>query len=235
MATVTVTPGYSWSSGEIVTPAKMNLAAAPTATAVVADGEITASKLAATLDLTGKTITLADNSIALAKLVAVVQQALVPVGSVIALAHEAVPAGWVRCDGGEYPKVGTYASLFGVLQTYYGETNGSGGAGNSHFRVPDLRGLFVRGSGSQVVNEITHTSGTFGRTQQDAFQGHRHPVSHNAVTGPGSQGSAGSPPFILGGATITVLDPSTDGGNGTPRTASETRPVNMALLYCIKF
>jgi hypothetical protein len=47
MATVTVTPGYSWSSGEIVTPAKMNLAAAPAVTAVVADGEITASKLAA--------------------------------------------------------------------------------------------------------------------------------------------------------------------------------------------
>jgi hypothetical protein len=32
MATVTVTPGYNWVSGEVVTPAKMNLAAAPTAT-----------------------------------------------------------------------------------------------------------------------------------------------------------------------------------------------------------
>jgi hypothetical protein len=45
MATVTVTPGYSWSSGEIVTPAKMNLAAAPAVTAVVADGEITTAKI----------------------------------------------------------------------------------------------------------------------------------------------------------------------------------------------
>jgi hypothetical protein len=31
MATINITPGYGWSSGEIVTPAKMNLAAAPTA------------------------------------------------------------------------------------------------------------------------------------------------------------------------------------------------------------
>jgi hypothetical protein len=46
MATVNVTPGYNWVSGEVVTPAKMNLAAAPTVTAVLADGEITTNKLA---------------------------------------------------------------------------------------------------------------------------------------------------------------------------------------------
>lgn len=53
MATVTVTPGYNWVSGEVVTPAKMNLAAAPTASlsaignADVADGAaIALSKLA---------------------------------------------------------------------------------------------------------------------------------------------------------------------------------------------
>jgi hypothetical protein len=46
MATVTVTPGYNWVSGEVVTPAKMNLAAAPTVAAVLADGEITTNKLA---------------------------------------------------------------------------------------------------------------------------------------------------------------------------------------------
>ncbi len=31
MATINITPGYAWTSGEVVTPAKMNLAAAPTA------------------------------------------------------------------------------------------------------------------------------------------------------------------------------------------------------------
>ncbi len=53
MATVTVTPGYNWVSGEVVTPAKMNLAAAPAVSvsaivnADVADGAaIALSKLA---------------------------------------------------------------------------------------------------------------------------------------------------------------------------------------------
>jgi hypothetical protein len=50
MATVTVTPGYNWVSGEVVTPAKMNLAAAPTVTAVLADGEVTNVKLATDID-----------------------------------------------------------------------------------------------------------------------------------------------------------------------------------------
>jgi hypothetical protein len=62
MATVTVTPGYSWSSGEIVTPAKMNLAAAPTVTVTdtipnnsvttvkILDGAVTNAKLATGLD-----------------------------------------------------------------------------------------------------------------------------------------------------------------------------------------
>jgi hypothetical protein len=39
----TVTQGYTWVSGEIVTPAKMNLAAAPTV--VVADNEVTTAKI----------------------------------------------------------------------------------------------------------------------------------------------------------------------------------------------
>jgi hypothetical protein len=36
-------------------------------------------------------------------------------------------------------------------------------------------------------------------------------------------------------ASISILDPTTDTTNGTPRTASETRPANIELLYCIKF
>ena len=47
MATVNVTPGYNWVSGEVVTPAKMNLAAAPTATATLTAGEVTTAALAA--------------------------------------------------------------------------------------------------------------------------------------------------------------------------------------------
>jgi hypothetical protein len=50
MASVNVTPGYVWTSGETVTPTKLNSAAAPTATATLADGEVTNAKLASGID-----------------------------------------------------------------------------------------------------------------------------------------------------------------------------------------
>jgi hypothetical protein len=72
----TVTAGYTWTSGETVTPAKLNSAAAPTVvvadnevtTAKILDANVTAGKLAATLDLSGKTVTLPDDSVTDAKL-----------------------------------------------------------------------------------------------------------------------------------------------------------------------
>ena len=73
----TVTAGYTWTSGETVTPAKLNSAAAPTVvvandeitTAKILDANVTAAKMAATLDLSSKTVTLPDSSVAAAKLV----------------------------------------------------------------------------------------------------------------------------------------------------------------------
>ena len=72
----TVTAGYTWTSGETVTPAKLNSAAAPTVvvadnevtTSKILDANVTAGKLAATLDLSGKTVTLPDDSVTDAKL-----------------------------------------------------------------------------------------------------------------------------------------------------------------------
>ncbi len=72
----TVTAGYTWTSGETVTPAKLNSAAAPTVvvadneitTAKILDANVTAAKMAATLDLSSKTVTLPDDSVTNAKL-----------------------------------------------------------------------------------------------------------------------------------------------------------------------
>ena len=87
MATVTVTPGYNWVSGEVVTPAKMNLAAAPAAALAAGtivnadiasaanisgsklqDVSVGAAKLETSLDFSGKTVTLPNNSVTAGKL-----------------------------------------------------------------------------------------------------------------------------------------------------------------------
>lgn len=78
----------------------------------------------------------------------------------------------------------------------------------------------------------------FGNNQADAFQGHKHDASvisdaqkttFGSVIGSGSAWTGAT-----AGITVSVLNPTTDGVNGTPRTSSETRPRNIALLACIK-
>ena len=48
-----------------------------------------------------------------------------------------LPSGWVECNGQELSKT-TYSALSTTIGTKYGETNGSGGVGTTHFRVPNM-------------------------------------------------------------------------------------------------
>lgn len=69
----------------------------------------------------------------------------VPTGSVNAFAGSTAPTGWLLCAGQEIA-IATYGGLYAVIGTTYGSlTNGSGGAGSSHFKVPDLRGRVPAG------------------------------------------------------------------------------------------
>jgi microcystin-dependent protein len=62
-----------------------------------------------------------------------------PIGSVVACATPTVPGGFLECNGAAVSRV-TYATLFGLIGTYYG-----GGDGSTTFNIPDLRGAFIRG------------------------------------------------------------------------------------------
>jgi microcystin-dependent protein len=166
---------------------------------------------------------------------------VVPVGAVMPFAMSTAPSGWLAADGSEYSKTGTYAALFAVIGATHGETNGSGGAGTSHFRVPDLRGLFVRGSGSQTFGGLTYSS-TFASKNQDTFKSHSHPFGGSLSVNPvvainapeaGNTATSGS----AGRVTSVTATTSSAGVNGTTNLAGggETAPANIALLYCIKF
>jgi microcystin-dependent protein len=73
---------------------------------------------------------------------------LVPVGALMDYAAAAAPTGWLLCDGTE-KAVATYPALDALLGTTYGaRTNGSGGAGSTHFRLPDLRSRVAVGAGT---------------------------------------------------------------------------------------
>lgn len=167
-------------------------------------------------------------------------QYLNPVGCVQMFAGSAAPSGWLLCNGQEYLK-SAYPGLNSILSvggTYpYGQTNGSGGVGTTHFKVPDFRAMFPRGAsmGASTVqiNSINYTPQSLGTRQPDAMQGHKHNYT------PPNPGTAIA--NVNGTNTGAILDagstssPISDDTNGTPRTASETRPVNLSINFIIKY
>ena len=153
----------------------------------------------------------------------ILQTAGVPAGAIMAFAMNSAPSGWLSANGSAVSRT-TYATLFTAIGTTYGSGNGS-----TTFNLPDLSGIFVRASGSQVIDGITYNK-SFANKEGDAFQGHYHDV--NAVIRPGGGTVVNGSAIGVGAASVTT--PITDGTNGTPRTASETRPANIALLHCIK-
>jgi hypothetical protein len=166
---------------------------------------------------------------------------LLPAGAIMAFAMNGAPTGWLAANGSAVSRT-TYANLFTAIGTTYGAGNGS-----TTFTLPDLRGYFVRGSGTNSDNTA---SGTFGVKQADQFQTHGHSASsesagahtHSVIQTTDNNGGfdSGSGRVRYGGSgdttgsagahshTITVSSPNS-GTYGT-----ETRPSNIAMLYCIK-
>jgi microcystin-dependent protein len=102
------------------------------------------------------------------------------------------------------------------------------------FALPDIRGEFVRGwDDARGIDSAR----TFASSQTDAFQGHIHQLYGRTVTWSGSGdymlGSIQTPEASL--PADRMRGPLAYGTSGTPRTAAETRPRNVALLACIKY
>jgi microcystin-dependent protein len=179
-----------------------------------------------------------------------------PAGAVMAFAMNAVPTGWLAANGAAVSRA-VYATLFAAI----GTTHGSGD-GSTTFNLPNLQGIFVRGSGVQTVNGFTYNGGNVGGKQNDQFQEHNHEhtdyyrstavsitvgAASNFGTGGGKYGLTShswsysdtgaflSPNSTTGGANAIVWN-GTAWVARTPNNAGpETRPANISLLYCIKF
>jgi microcystin-dependent protein len=228
----TVTPGKVFTSNEIVTPANLNLLGTPTV--ALADGEVT-------------TVKIADAAVTTPKLATSTQQALLPAGAIMPFAMNTVPTGWLAANGST-PSRTTYAALFAAIGTLYGA-----GDGSTTFALPDLRGYFVRGSGTNAADGTA--AGTFGTKQADAVGPHTHSGTTNldgSHTHPLNLnvGSSGSGTGLMVANSVSNENPTSTrgsisaGGSHThaftttaqdPTSTTETRPRNIALLYCIKF
>lgn len=161
----------------------------------------------------------------------------VPVGSVLTMATINCPAGYLKADGSLIDKT-EYSALYAVMGNIHGTS------GNS-FNLPDYRGRFLRmvdetanrdpNKGSRTAMNSGGNSGNLvGSVQSDAFQGHKHGgIPNTYMAQPGVTNSVHNELWQNGDKDSGV--PVSDGVNGTPRTSSETRPINAYVLYCIKY
>jgi microcystin-dependent protein len=139
----------------------------------------------------------------------------VPAGAVVYLARSSAPDGWLKANGATVSR-STYAQLFSAIGTTFGAGNGS-----TTFRLPDLRGEFLRGwdDGRGI-----DSGRAFGSFQSDEFKSHSHNL--NRTSGFGS----GSVSRLLRENLVNAVTEGTTSVGG-----NETRPRNRALLACIKF
>jgi len=197
-----------------------------TSGAVVAVEEGTVNADSQWMLTTDGTITIGSTALTFARKDAGAASGVSP-GAVMTFAMSAAPTGWLKANGAAVSRT-TYAALFAAIGTTFGA-----GDGSTTFNLPDLRGEFIRGwDDSRGID----SGRAFGSAQADAFQGHYHSMTANDYGGGnnGPSNNIGRNSQNLSGYQ-QVTSPTSDGTNGTPRTASETRPRNVALLACIKF
>ena len=131
---------------------------------------------------------------------------ITPPGMISQYAGSTAPQGWFLCIGTTYNIV-DYPNLFAVIGNLYG---GSLGAGT--FAVPDTRGLFVAGAGSQTLNSVTYTR-TLGAKQNDTLEDHKHTYSDMMWWDTDAGGGSGQTIFVAN-ANYQVPGGDTVGSNG---------------------
>lgn len=142
------------------------------------------------------------------------------VGEVATFARATPPAGWLRCNGAAVSRV-TYSRLFAAIGTTFGA-----GDGSTTFNLPEMRGEFARGWDN---GRGADPGRVFGSAQVHSFENHDH-VLVDVAAGAGSDFGVDFPSPVTGTAGAIGNDNIAVAGGGT-----ETRPRNIALLYCIKF
>ena len=205
-----------------------------------------------------KQIDLLKNEIASMK-----QSKSLPVGIVEAFATPVPPTGWIVCNGQEL-RIDDYRELYNAIGNVFNDEHTPEG----FFCVPDLQGRFIRGWDEDGNRD---PESQFGRSQEDALQGHRHvlKMSSNKTKKDGahyhyigyekkwfgahnvrdnyeckSLANHDDPSVYSYGDNdraihehelpkIEVTNVS-DSSYGKVNVSCETRPKNIALLYCIK-
>ena len=160
----------------------------------------------------------------------------VPAGTVITYMGNNAPIGYLPCDGNVY-NISDYLVLAEQIKNEFGSFNYYGGDGETTFALPDLRGEFLRGTGTNIHSNSGN--GLEVGKHQDAtnhleifnvidsstdtrmfFPASMRPSNYDTRTEIFRRWNS------INGATVT-----SEGGAGI----YTSRPTNTSVLYCIKY
>ncbi|MDX9673128.1 MULTISPECIES: phage tail protein [unclassified Pseudomonas] len=158
-----------------------------------------------------------------------------PVGSIVAFPVDAPPPGFLELDN-SVKSSATYPDL----SAYLGGKFNKGDEGVGNFRLPEARGEFLRGWDHGRGVDPGRAAGSF---QSDSLKAHYHSIPTGSGGGQAVDPNGETPTVVLKDtAADWVL--RTEGDNaeltiGRVRTynfgaATETRPRNVAVMWCIK-
>ena len=164
----------------------------------------------------------------------------VPIGTILSLMGNHAPAGYLICNG-DVINISAYPDLASYFEQEFGSINYFGGDGAITFAVPDLRGEFLRGTGTNShtnqgsgANVGIHQDGTEHRSFNGGPKSWSNIYFQNAAdTAPGSinkDSEINHSDTSSNGAHINKVSDTTNYDS----THYTSRPTNTSVLYIIK-
>ncbi len=164
-----------------------------------------------------------------------------PVGHIIAHMGTIVPKHYLICDGTEY-NIADYPYLAEHIKTDFGSYGFFGGDGEATFAVPDLRGEFLRGTGT--ANRNTGSGEDVGEHQEPTEHSNIYVTDYGKSLLVGIDDTTAQTGNNIAQNKDKETRPSKYGysyfsGNITTNAKISmgytSRPTNTSVLYCIKY
>lgn len=148
-----------------------------------------------------------------------------PLGTILPFGGATAPIGWFLCQGQAISRI-TYADLFAVIGTNFGA-----GDGSTTFNIPDLRGEFLRGAGTNS-HEGQGSGGAVGVHQNATEIGNTYGIGAGTLGWTVSDNTIQNADKMISGTVQGLTGDSQRATIGNAKFL--TRPTNTSVNYIIK-